>query len=343
MIEYNLSESFDFLMTEGRHHMDERQVNILVVTNNFFSVDEEQKAIIQETVNNSVITVTTQKNVTDDMLSKAEIIFGSPRPDDLKKAVNLRWIQLPSAGADGFTNKNLYVNDDIVLTNCSGVFGLPIAEHVFAMILSFNRNLNEYFLLKQEKKWSMIKETKDFFGSTIGVIGFGDIGQEVAKRAKALGARVLAVKRNPSSKPDYVDELYMTEDIDEVLKQSDYVVLTLPATDKTRGIINEDRLKIMKPDAFLVNIGRGELVDQEALIKALKNNWIGGAGLDVMTPEPLPADNPLWDMSNVMITQHSSGFSRGNNDRRMKIFLDNLKRYLNKENLMNVVDFTEGY
>lgn len=323
--------------------MDERQINILIVTNNFFSVSDEQKDKLKETVKNSVITVASNKNLTDEMLANAEIIFGSPKPEDIKKAVNLRWLQLPSAGADGFTSKDIYVNNDIVLTNCSGVFGLPIAEHVFAMILSYNRNLHEYFRLKQEKKWNMIKETRDFYGSTIGVIGFGDIGKEVAKRGKALGARVLVVKRNPSSKPDYVDELYMTEDIDEVLKQSDYIVLTLPATDKTRGIISEDRLKMMKPDAFLVNIGRGELIDQEALIKALTNNWIGGAGLDVMTPEPLPCDNPLWDLPNVMITQHSSGFSKENDNRRMKIFLENLNRYINKENLINVVSFSEGY
>lgn len=323
--------------------MNNRQTDILILTDNFFNINEEQKNLIYDTAKNAVVTVVPQKKATEEMLAKAEIIFGLPKPAELIKAKNLKWLQLASAGADRYVDKNLYMNPDIILTNSSGVYGIPIAEHVFAMILSFNRNLQEYDLLKKEKRWHVIYEAREFYGSTVGVIGLGDIGQEVAKRAKALGARVLAVKRNLSDKPDYVDELYLTEDLDEVLKQSDYIVLTLPATHKTKGIISEERLRIMKPDAFLVNIGRGELIDQEALIKALKNKWIAGAGLDVMTPEPLPEDNPLWDLPNVMITQHSSGVSNENGQRRMKIFLENLKRYLNNEKLLNIVDFGEGY
>lgn len=323
--------------------MGGRQIEILIMTDIYFSFDDEYKKIIVDIAENAAVTVVQRNKATEEMLAKAEIIFGLPKPADLIKAKNLRWLQLASAGADRYINKNLYANKDIILTNSSGVYGIPIAEHVFAMILSFNRNLQDYALLKKEKRWNMIPETREFYGSTVSVIGLGDIGREVAKRAKAWGAKVLAVKRNPSPKPDYVDELYLTEEINEVIKQSDYIVLTLPATDKTRGILTEERLRIMKPDAFLVNIGRGELVDQEALIKALRNNWIGGAGLDVMTPEPLPEDSPLWDLPNVIITQHSSGLSKKNNDRRMEIFTDNLKRYLNNEKLLNLVDFCEGY
>lgn len=264
-------------MVTGRGHtMENRKINILIITDLYFSLNEEQTEKIRDTVKNAEITVTARKNTNGEMIEKAEIIFGSPKPDDLIKAGSLRWLQLPSAGADRYINKDLYKNKDIILTNCSGVYGIPIAEHVFAMILSFNRNLQDYALLKKERRWSIIPDTREFFGSTVGVIGLGDIGREVAKRAKALGAKVLAVKRNLSMKPDYVDELYTTKDIDEVLKQSDYIVLTLPDTEKTRGIISEERLRIMKPDAYLVNIGRGNLIDQKALVKALKNNWIGG-------------------------------------------------------------------
>lgn len=321
----------------------DRQIDILVLTDWYFTVNDEQLSLLKSSVKNAHITVTERKNVSDEQLEKAEIIFGSPKPAELIKAKNLRWLQLPSAGVDKFMNKNLFYNNDVILTNCSGIYGITIAEHVLAMILAFNRNLQEYTLFKKEKKWHIIRETREFYGSTVGVIGFGDIGQEVAKRVKALGARVLAVKRNPSLKPEYVDELYTTDDLDDVLKRSDYIVLTLPATDKTRGIISEERLRMMKPDAFLVNIGRGELVDQDALIKALKNNWIRGAGLDVMTPEPLPEDNPLWDIPSVIITQHSSGISKENDGRRLKLFMDNLKRYQNEEPLINVVDFNRGY
>jgi phosphoglycerate dehydrogenase-like enzyme len=295
------------------------------------------------TANDALITIATHKSLTDEMISKAEIIFGWPSQDELKKAKNLKWLQLPSAGADGYTDPDMYLNKDIILTNSSGVYGRAIAEHVLAMILSFNRNLQEYTLLKQEKRWSNILKVRDFYGSTVGIIGFGDIGNEVAIRAKALGARVLVVKRRPSEMPDYIDELYLTEDIDIVLIKSDYIVLALPATEKTRGIISRERLGIMKPDSFLVNIGRGELIDQEALIEALRDKRIGGAGLDVTTPEPLPEDNPLWELPNVIITQHSSGISNENDSKRVNIFIDNLNRYLNNEVLKNIVSFDESY
>lgn len=323
--------------------MKDRPVDILVMTNKIFSVDDELKKIIMDTKKKVAVTVVPASKVTEEMISKAEIIFGWPKQDDLLRAKKLRWLHLPSAGADSYIDKNSYANKDILLTNSSGVYGLPIAEHVFAMILSYNRNLQEYARLKKEKSWNMILNTKDFYGSTVGIIGMGDIGKEVAIRAKVWGARVLAVKRKQSEKPDYIDEIYLTEEMDEVLKLSDYIVITLPATNKTKGIISKEKIALMKPNSFLVNIGRGELIDQEALVDALKENRIGGAGLDVMTPEPLPDDNPLWELSNVIITQHSSGLSAGNDARRVKIFADNLKRYLNNETLINIVDFSEGY
>lgn len=323
--------------------MQNRKVNILIIINRIFNVNDEQKALIMDTARDALITIAPGKELTDEMISDAEIIFGGPRPDTLKEAKSLKWLQLPFAGADGYINPDIYFNKDVILTNSSGVYGKAIAEHVFAMILAFNRNLQEYTLLKQERKWSNIFKVRDFHGSTMGIIGFGDIGNEVAIRAKALGARVLVAKRRQAIVPAYVDQVFMTEDIDELLRQSDYVVLALPATEKTKGIISREKLNIMKPDAFLVNIGRGELIDQEALIEVLRDKRIVGAGLDVVTPEPLPADNPLWELPNVIITQHSSGFSDGNDDRRVRLFVDNLGRYLNNEKLRNVVSFEEGY
>ncbi|CUH93342.1 D-2-hydroxyacid dehydrogenase [Herbinix luporum] len=318
-------------------------LNILVISNKTFSLDHNQKELIEKTAKGAIIKEVYHSKLREEILSEAEIIFGLPRPNQLKMAEKLRWLQLISAGAEGYIDLNLYKNKDILLTNSRGVYSLPMAEHVFAMILAHNRNIQEYALLKKDKSWNKVLDTKDLYGSTIGIIGLGDIGIEVAKRAKAWGVRVLALKRTPSKKPDYVDELYLGQEIDDLLRQSDYIVLSLPATKKTKGIISEEKLRIMKPNAFLVNVGRGQLIDQEALIKALSNNWIGGAGLDVMTPEPLPYDSPLWELPNVIITQHSSYMSRGNNKRRFEMFIENLRRYLNKENLINIVDFSEGY
>jgi phosphoglycerate dehydrogenase-like enzyme len=317
--------------------------HILILVNSHFQMDANCPKLIMDTIPGTEVTLVRHREATPQMLRKAEIIFGWPGAEDVRAAENLRWIHLPSAGADNYTNGEVILPKQVILTTSSGVYGLPIAEHVLAMILSYNRSLQDYAYHKEQKLWKGIGKTRDFFGSTIGIIGLGDIGSEVAKRAKALGARVLAVKRTRSEPPEYVDELYCTQELEEVLVQSDYVVLALPNTSKTQGIITEERLRKMKPDAFLVNIGRGALVDQEALINALREGWIGGAGLDVTSPEPLPEDSPLWELPNVIITPHMSGISPSNDRRKFDIFYRNLKRFVAGLPMDNVVDLSEGY
>lgn len=308
-----------------------------------YDIDEKLLDRIKAAAPGASITITESTGITPEALKKAEIIFGWMTHEQINNAENLKWLHLPSAGADGHTDKALYRNQDIILTNSSGVFGMPIAEHILAMILSFNRDLHIYSVNKSENKWARKDARKDFFGSTTGIIGLGDIGTEVAVRAKALGSKVIAVKRTPVNKPDYVDELYGEDNIDYLLEQSDYVVLALPHTRKTQGIISEVRLRKMKRDAFIVNVGRGALIDQDALIKALSEGWIAGAGLDVTSPEPLPAESPLWGMPNVILTPHVSGSSPTNIHRVFDIFLENLKRYVNGDLLINRVDFDEQY
>ena len=319
------------------------KVELLVISTNIFSVSEEDERIIEEAVPQVALTVVRGEEVTPELIGKAQIIFGWLTKEQIGQAKCLKWLHLPSAGADDYTTISDYCNNDIRVTTSSGVFGMPIAEHIFAMILAYNHNLQEYAYKKAEKKWHRNWNTKDFFGSTIGILGLGDIGTEVAKRAKVWGATVIAVKRRQSEKPEYIDRLYSMEELDEVLKQSDYLVLALPNTPKTRNIINEEKLRLMKPEAFLVNIGRGALVDQEALIRALSEGWIGGAGLDVTEPEPLPEDSPLWELKNVLLTPHASGTSPTNGVRRREIILKNLKNYLEGRPLINQVDFKEEY
>lgn len=319
------------------------QLHILIMNNSIFNVDDVYQKQIMDIAPDADLMIVDEDKLTKEIIRKADILFGWPEKDLLKEAENLKWLQLPSAGADGYTNKAIYCNKDIILTNSSGVYGLPIAEHVFAMILSFNRHLQEYAYHKKDKEWKVLPTVRDFYGSTIGIIGLGDIGTEVAKRAKAWGAKVLAVKRTITEVPDYVDGLYPLDKIDEVLEQSDYVVLALPNTPKTKGIISKERLNKMKPDAFLVNIGRGALIDQEALILALKENRIAGAGLDVTTPEPLPEDSLLWELPNVILSPHTSGLSPSNLIRRFDMFNRNLELFINNKPLENQVDFTEGY
>lgn len=318
-------------------------LNILILTNRYFHMDDNYKDQIINSFPGSEVTIINRKELTPEILQKAEVIFGWPGVDEIQLAANLRWLHLPSAGADSYTSGEIPLPKHVILTSSNGVYGKPIAEHVLAMILSFNKNLQVYANFKEHKLWKELVPAREFYGSTIGIIGFGDIGKEVAIRAKALGARVLAVKRTPSEPPEYVDALYQAEKLDEVLIKSDYIVLAVPSTIKTKGIITEERLRKMKPDAFLVNIGRGALIDQEALIKALKEHWIGGAGLDVTTPEPLPQDSPLWELPNVILTPHISGLSPANDKRKFEIFYRNLKHYMAGEPMENVVDLTEGY
>jgi len=317
--------------------------NILLITNKIFQPLDNAEEIISEVIPEAEVNILHYKEVTDEIIKKTNIIFGWPRYRHLKIAEKLEWLHLPSAGVENYTDKSLYYNDQLILTNSSGVYGKPIAEHVLALILSFNRNIPYYVEKKREKKWDKKYKTRDFFNSKLAVLGLGDIGSEIAVRAKALGAEVMAVKKHITEVPEYVDQLYTTEEKHKVLKEADYIVLALPLTEETKGIISAEELKIMKDNAYIVNIGRGELIDQPALIKALKEKWIAGAGLDVTIPEPLPEDSQLWDIENVQITQHSSGFSPSNEIREFDIFLKNLKKYKHNEDLINEVDFELGY
>lgn len=317
--------------------------NILIITNKIFNLTDDAEENILKIESEAEINTLHYKDVKESDIKNAEIIFGWPRYRHLEIADNLKWLHLPSAGVDNYADKALYINDDILLTNSSGVYGKPIAEHVIAMILSYNRNLPHYTLKKQENKWEKQYEVLDFFDSTVGIVGLGDIGGEVAKRASALGAKTIGFKKHKSEKPDYIDQQFSSTGLDQLIKQSDYIILALPATKETEGIIDENKLKMMKKTAFLVNIGRGDLIEQKSLIKALKENWIAGAGLDVTSPEPLTKKSELWNLDNVILTQHSSGFSPTNDRRRFDLFYKNLTKYIDNKTLDNLVDFELGY
>lgn len=322
--------------------MTKNSRKILVLYNIAFTPDKE---FIKHLVHSYgfVCDIKNTKDATQEDYLDAEVIIGQPNPKYLKKAQKLEWVQLTSAGADHIADVNLFASDKVMLTNASGVYGKPIAEHVFAMILSFNRNLMQYERNRQESRWAPVLPMRDFYGSTLCIIGLGDIGKEVAIRGKALGARILAVKRNAGECPPYVDELYGTDEMDMVLPQADYLVLALPNTPETKGILSAEKIEKVKPGAFIVNVGRGGAICQEALIRALQEGRLAGAGLDVTDPEPLPASSPLWNMPNVIITSHTSGFSAGNWSRHAQLIQENLARYVEGKGLLNLVDFNKKY
>ena len=308
-----------------------------------FDLDDEQIGEIEAVDSNIVVHKVTADEEPTELLSKAKAIFGWPPVEWLSQAKELQLLHLPSAGADRYTDPAFFANPNVVVTNSSGVFGIPIAEHVLGMCLDFARKLSTFAIAQRQRRWQKL-ELGELYGKTMGIVGLGDIGLETAARAKAFGMRIVASKRTPAPCPDVVDELYHGPTaIQRVMEQSDYIVLALPGTRHTEGIISRELLSACKPGAFIVNVGRGKIIDEEALIEFLQSGRLGGAGLDVFHTEPLPADSPLWDLDNVLITPHNAGSTPEHGRRTTAIFTENLRRLFTGEELRNVVDLQLGY
>ena len=272
----------------------------------------------------------------------AEIILAGRWSDDLwRGAPNLRWVQCSGAGVERFLTPE-FIASPIMLTNAAGIYAIPIADHVLAFMLCFSRGFPRYLRSQLDHKWE--RDGGDELASkTLGIIGLGGIGAEVARRAKAFDMRVIAIRRRPDRPSPFADEVRGPDSLPWLLVESDYIALCAALTPNTRHLIGEPELKLMKPTACLINIGRGRLIDEPALITALQAGRLAGVGLDVFAQEPLPADSPLWGMPNVIITPHSSGSSPRSHDRLMELFCENLRHYLAGEELLNVVNKGEGY
>jgi phosphoglycerate dehydrogenase-like enzyme len=264
-------------------------------------------------------------------------------------ARKLKWIQSVGAGVDRYLFPEV-VKSHVIITSASGVHPIPISEHVIGMMLCFCRKLHFFIRSQIEGKWEGYEgrfgeeQIEELTEKTVGIVGLGKIGDELARKTKCLGMRVVATRRNPhAAKPSYVDKLVNPENLKELLNESDFVVLTLPLTKETQGIIGEEQLLSMKKTSYLINVGRGKLVQEDKLVQALKEGWIAGAGLDTFEKEPLPQESELWNMQNVIITPHIAGATPHYLERLTDIFCENLKRFLRDENLINVVDKTLGY
>jgi phosphoglycerate dehydrogenase-like enzyme len=258
-------------------------------------------------------------------------------------APRLKWIQLTSAGADRLLNSG-FVEQGITVTTVSGLHATPIGEFIVGAMLQWAKGAPRTMRAQLKHEWARFAPT-ELHGKTVGIVGIGHIGAEAARLAKAFGCRVIATKRSATvaETAEYCDEILPARDLPRVLAESDYVALCLPLTDETRGLIGEKELRLMKPSAFLVNIARGPVIVEQALIEALRTGVIAGAALDVFEQEPLPADSPLWEMDNVIVTPHISGGTEIYNARATAIFTDNLRRYLSGAPLRNVVDPSRGY
>jgi phosphoglycerate dehydrogenase-like enzyme len=283
-------------------------------------------------------------------LRDAEILFTILLgPGQLAAAAKLRWIHAPSAAVHQLLFAEL-VESDVVVTNSREVHGTVVAEHVMGSIFALAKKIPQAVRLQQkhvwgqETMWNEGVHPREIAGAILGLIGVGSIGRRVAEMASALGMRVIAVREHVErGTPAGVEAVFAASALDEVLRQSDYVVLAAPLISATRGLMDAGRLSVMKPDAYLINVGRGEQVDEEALIEALRARRIAGAALDVFQREPLPADSPLWSVENLLITPHTGSITDKLWHRHYELFSENLRRYLAGERLRFVVDKRKGY
>lgn len=282
--------------------------------------------------------------VTQEDVDWAQVILGNVPAAMLHGSPALEWLQTNSAGVEAYIQPGVLAGDTL-LTNATGAYGLAIAEHMLGMLLELFKKLELYRDAQKSGAWQSQGAVKAVYGSTVLVLGMGDIGGEFAARCKALGAKVIGVRRSPRPCPEYADEVHLLEDLDSLLPQADVVAVTLPGTDATRGLMSRERLAKMKEGAVLLNVGRGFIVDTEALCDALERGHLSGAGVDVTDPEPLPPTHRLWNIPTAVVTPHISGFYhlRETHERIVGIFLENLRHFQAGEPLRNLVDFTTGY
>jgi phosphoglycerate dehydrogenase-like enzyme len=280
----------------------------------------------------------------DAVLNEADVMFAARLPADvLKRAPRLKWVQTMGAGVERLLDQDM-INSPVIMTNVSGIHAVPISEYIVCVLLMFVKQMPLCYRLKQEKSWQRYN-AGILRGKTIGVVGLGHIGSELARLSKCFGMNVIATRRSISerSRSRYVDKLIPRQRLAELLSESDFVALTLPSTQETTHLIGEKELRLMKPTAFIINIGRGNIVDEEALVRALEEHWIGGAGLDVFTQEPLPPDSKLWNLPNVIFSPHISGGMEDYYDRATDVFTQNLRRFLEGKKLLRVVNKQKGY
>ena len=329
------------LCGSGREKTAERTVivlkkKILVL----LPAKEHQKSILDQCIRESAdrweTVYTNGQTPTEEELREAAVVIGNLDPALAKHAVNMRWLQLASAGYDAFLTPGV-LPAGTVLTNASGAYGLSVSEHMLALTFAMLRRFGPYGRSQVRREWKPLGGVTAVEGSTVAVLGLGDIGGSYARKMKALGAYVIGVRKALREKPDYLDEQYTMEELSRALCRADIVAMALPGGPETHHLMDRDRLSQIKKGAFLLNVGRGNAIEPQALKEALRSKHLRGAALDVTEPEPLPTEDELWEMDNVILTPHVAGFLAETQQRVVLIAADNLSRWIRGEPLRNVV------
>ena len=323
----------------------------------------EQRRIIEAAAGNAELVdrrCRSQAEMVEAAAKGCDVLFTLRVPDELMtRSPQLKWIQLMSAGADHILKGVLAERNAVAVTTGSGVAASTIAEYTIASMLAWAHVLPTTMRAQIRREWKRtgFMDIEPMRGKTLGVLGYGSIGRETARIAQGLGMDVLALKRNPEQRRDtgwnpqgvgdpegsIPRRWYGPEQCEQLLRESDYVTVTLPLTANTRGFIGRQQIAAMRPNAYIVNVGRGEVIDQDALIEALRENRIAGAGLDVFEREPLETESALWDLENVILTPHVSGGFNNYNGVCCELFADNLRRFRAGQPLFNLVDRSLGY
>lgn len=274
-------------------------------------------------------------------IADVDVLFGHVSEDVMSEATALRWVHQPHAGVEGFMYPAFKISD-VILTNCRGLYGTQIAEHAFALLLSITRRIPDQLEFMKTKHWERVP-CVELAGMTMGILGLGGIGRAIAVRAQAFEFNVIAADVESIDKPDTVSELFRLDALMQFLAKSNILMVCCPSTPETHKLLSDAQFNQMPDASYLVNVSRGKVIDETALLTALRSGKLAGAGLDVTYTEPCPPENPLWEQQNVILTSHSAGSSQHIRKRAMQIFIDNLHRYVKGEPLVNVVDKQKGY
>lgn len=295
---------------------------------------------------------------------EVEVLFSTFAPDSLAGLPRLRWLQSRSAGMNAVVGTPVWTTPAITVTNASGIHGPSMAEYTTGMLIALARDFSGYLSFQRRACWPLAPKNhveqfpgRELRGATVLIVGYGSIGREIGRQCHALGMCVLAIKRDPTRRADpgyripgtgdplgtIPEEIGGPDALDTWLPRAEYVVLASASTAASRHLLGDSQLRRMRPDAFLVNIARGDILDESALVRALRERWIAGAGLDVFAQEPLPPDHPLWALDNVILSPHVSGITPRYDDHMAALFAENLRRDIAGESLLNVVDRSLGY
>lgn len=290
--------------------------------------------------------------LTADLLKDAEVLYSLAADFPMEAAPNLKWLQMNSAAVNQLAGLPI-LQSDVVVTNVSGAYTTAVAECAMAMLLGMARRLPLGFALQGRREWdSYVMQGYDLYGKTLGIVGYGSIGRHIGRLAHGFGMKILACKRQPEERRDtgfalpgtgdaeggLPEAWYGVDEIEKMCALSDILVITLPLTDHTRNIIGRAELAALPAGAFVINVGRGGVLNEAALLELLKSGHIAAAALDVFENEPLPADSPMWDAPNLMVLPHIASWTVSQPERAAAIFIENVKRYVTGEPLLNVVD-----